>query len=92
MRFAAKRFLHILIFEIILLVSTHGFSFALPVFPDAQGFGTDTRAAYGAPNKPIICIVTTISGEIIGPQDSTRNGTKVKTGSLKALINFKSEN
>ncbi len=88
MRLVVKSLVYISIFQIILLGGTHKLSFALPAFPGAQGFGTDTRAAFGAENKPIICIVTTISGGNKGPIDSVRNGIKVKTGSLKALINF----
>jgi hypothetical protein len=88
MKLTEKSLRYILIFQIILFVGAHNSSFALSVFPGAQGFGTETRAAYGTPNKPIICIVTTIAGGSIGPNDSVRNGVKVKTGSLKALINF----
>lgn len=88
MKRAVKGIGYILIFQIILLTGIYKPSFALTVFPGAQGFGTQTRAAYGSPNKPIICIVTTVAGESIGPNDSVRNGIKVKTGSLKALINF----
>ena len=32
-----------------------------PIFPGAKGFGTNTRAAYGAANNPVICIVDTLA-------------------------------
>ena len=33
----------------------------MDIIPGLKGFGTDTRAAYGATNDPIICIVTNLS-------------------------------
>ena len=88
MKLDAKKLAYLFIFQVIIMISNPTLSWALPVFPGAQGFGTDTKVAYGAPNAPIICIVTTVSGEKEGPFDGFRNGVKVKTGSLKALIDF----
>jgi len=61
---------------------------ALPVVPGLKGFGTNTRAAYGAANDPIICIVTTLSHTKTSLSNSTRNGVSVKTGSFRACIDY----
>jgi len=61
---------------------------ALPVVPGLKGFGTNTRAAYGAANDPIICIVTTLSHTNASLSNSTRNGVSVKTGSFRACIDY----
>jgi len=61
---------------------------ALPVFPGAQGFGTETRAAYGGLNDPVICIVTDLTDNSDSINDETRNGVTVKTGSLRECIDF----
>jgi len=58
-----------------------------PVLPNAIGFGTETRAAYGAANDPIIYIVDNIGTSSSAPTNSTRNGVPVKVGSLLACIN-----
>ena len=44
-------------------------TWGLEIIPGLKGFGTDTRAAYGAVNDPIIFIVTDLS---------TDNGTPGK--------------
>ena len=64
------------------------FVMALPVVPGLKGFGTNTRAAYGAANDPIICIVNSNSHNVIPLSNSTRNGVSVKTGSFLACINY----
>lgn len=61
---------------------------ALSVFPGAKGFGTDTRAAYGAANDPAICVVTDLTDDDNGVVKSTRNGVPVKTGSFLECINY----
>lgn len=63
-------------------------AYALPVFPGAKGFGTDTRAAYGAANDPVICIVTDLTIDNAGVANSRRNGVSVKTGSLLECVNY----
>ena len=41
---------------------------SLPVFPSAEGFGTDTRAAYGLVGvNPTIYRINTLSGSSVGP-------------------------
>jgi len=60
----------------------------LPVFPGAKGFGTETRAAYSKGNNPIICIVNTLSHTSTSLSNSIRNGVAVKTGSLRACIDY----
>ncbi len=63
-------------------------AWGLDVIPGLKGFGTDTRAAYGATNDPVIFIVTDLSTNNGTPGDSTRNGTAVKTGSFLEAINY----
>jgi len=58
---------------------------ALKVFPGAMGFGTDTRAAYGGTEPPLICIVNTLN-PTASIQNSSRNGTAVITGGLNTLV------
>lgn len=70
----------------LMLFASFDLAEATPVFPSAKGFGTDTRAAYGAANDPIICIVTNLTNSANPLVNSTRNGTAVKTGSLRACI------
>jgi pectate lyase len=60
----------------------------LSIIPAAKGFGTETRAAYGAPNKPVICIVTNLSDKNGNIQHEKRNGVNVVTGSLRECTNF----
>lgn len=59
----------------------------LPIFPGAQGFGTGTLGGYGAPNPPLICVVTTTNPTAVA-RDATRNGVPVKTGGLKTLVDL----
>lgn len=73
------------LFALLLLV---GNASALQVIPDQYGFGTDTRAAYGAENDPVICIVTDLTMDNVGVGDSTRNGVSVKTGSFRECVNY----
>jgi len=59
----------------------------LPIFPGLQGFGTETRGAYGAAKPPLICIVTDWgSGGSL--TDETRNGVDVYTGTFEKCIDF----
>ena len=76
-------------FVIIIMVFTVcGTAEAKPVFLGAQGFGTDTRAAYGAANDPVIFVVTDLTTDNRTPGDSTRNGVPVKTGSFLEAVNY----
>jgi len=61
---------------------------ALDILPGLKGFGTETRAAYGAPNPPVICIVANLSNDDQAVIDANRNGIPVKTGSLIECINY----
>ncbi len=65
---------------------------AMPVFPGAKGFGTETRAAYANGINPTIFIVTNISNEDGTPGNSTRNGVAVKTGSFREACNYDVDN
>jgi len=58
------------------------------IIPGLKGFGTDTRAAYGAANDPVIFIVTDLTIDNGTPGDSSRNGTAVKTGSFLEAVNY----
>ena len=60
----------------------------LPIVPGLYGFGTDTRAAYGASNDPVIFIVTDLTTNNGTPGNSIRNGTPVKTGSFLEAVNY----
>lgn len=60
----------------------------MDIIPGLKGFGTDTRAAYGAVNDPVIFIVTDLTNGNGTPGNSTRNGTAVKTGSFQEAINY----
>ena len=42
-------------------------AFALDIIPGLKGFGTDTRAAYGAVNTPEICIVDDLTANAGNP-------------------------
>jgi len=60
---------------------------ALKVFPGAMGFGTDTRAAYGAKGDPVICIVSSLEAD--APLEiSVRNEKEVITGGLNTLVRY----
>jgi len=78
----------IFIVLILLCLSNPGIALAIPVFPGAIGYGSETRAAYGAINPPIICVVTNLSHSDATLVDSTRGGVAVKTGSLRACITY----
>ncbi|MFX0197725.1 MAG: hypothetical protein ACFFCW_16515 [Candidatus Hodarchaeota archaeon] len=61
---------------------------ALPVFPGAVGFGTDTSAGYYRPGgkTPAIYIVTSTNHASGTPALSERNGISVRTGTLLQCI------
>ena len=61
---------------------------SLPIVPGLYGFGTDTRAAYGVVNDPVIFIVTDLTNNNGTPGNSTRNGIPVKTGSFLEAIKY----
>ena len=60
----------------------------MDIIPGLKGFGTDTRAAYGAANDPKIFVVTNINHSNGTPGGSVRNGTAVKTGSFLEALNY----
>ena len=70
------------------LLSYYSNVYALDVVPGLKGFGTDTRAAYGAANDPVIFIVTDLTTDNGTPGNSTRNGVAVKTGSFLEALNY----
>ncbi|MFC1610669.1 hypothetical protein ACFL6C_06915, partial [Myxococcota bacterium] len=83
----------------LILVMFEPFALAqVPVFPGAVGFGTDTRAAYGATSNPVICVVNTLlhrQGQLAGATDgnapdgtATRNGIPVAEGSLLECLGY----
>lgn len=58
-------------------------AFALDIIPGLKGFGTDTRAAYGAANSPEICIVDDLTDNIGNPSwDAASYSVGVFKGSL----------
>ncbi len=59
---------------------------ALPVFPGAEGFGSETRAAYGGTGNPNIYVVNTLADNTIAPTMGTINGVTVYKGSLRACL------
>jgi len=61
-------------------------AYALPVFPDAVGFGTDTRAAYGGDEEPEICIVINLDPTGGQPTPSTRDGKPVFEGTFEQCL------
>lgn len=61
---------------------------ALDIIPNLKGFGTQTRAAYGGKNNPIILIVNSLEHKGGSVSDNYRNGVAVKTGSLLACLNY----
>jgi len=73
---------------ILMLILSASTAFALDVVPGLKGFGTDTRAAYGAANDPVIFVVTNLGTTNGTPGDSTRNGVAVKTGSFREALNY----
>lgn len=60
----------------------------MDVIPGLKGFGTGTRAAYGAANDPKIFVVTNTDHSNGTPGNSTRNGIPVKTGSFLEALNY----
>ena len=81
---------NLLVFAGLILVCTEVNISALPAFPGAVGFGTETRHAYTITNNPAICIVTNLTNTS-GLNDETRSlagGSTigVKTGSFLACI------
>ena len=57
--------------------------FALDIIPGLKGFGTDTRAAYGAANTPEICIVDSLLTTTGNPKwDATTYSVGVFKGTL----------
>jgi hypothetical protein len=90
-----KRGLIILFFGILFF---GGYVSSIPIFPGAQGFGANTRAAYGAVNDPVICVVDTIahrSGSLSGATNGnlpngivTRNGVSVAAGSFYECLHY----
>ena len=81
---------HLLVYSVAIALIIANAS-ALPVFPGAVGFGTDTRAAYGNGKNPVICIVDTLDATE-SLQDDTRNGIPVKTGGFKSCIDWAKDN
>jgi len=75
---------------VLLILIFSGITYALPVFPGAVGFGTETRAAYGGGQDPTICVVDTLTNSKSSPEyaleDESRNGVSVKTGAFRACI------
>ncbi len=65
---------------------------AKPVFPGAEGFGSDTKAMYGNNRNPTICIVTNRTNNNGTPKTEFRNGITVKTGSFREMLNFNVDN
>jgi len=64
----------------------------IPVFPGAEGYGSDTRAMYADDKNPQICIVTDLTDDNESLGDATRNGTPVKTGSFRECYNWNINN
>ncbi len=64
----------------------------LPIFPGAEGFGAETRAAYGGSGNPMICIVNTLTDNSNQLINGIRNGIPVKTGSLRSCLTYDSGN
>jgi len=78
---------------LLVLLMLSGMSYALPIFPGAVGFGTDTRGAYGADEPPVICVVDTLGSSHPGTSnfelpDETRESVSVKVGSLRECIGY----
>lgn len=66
---------------LLLFLSTS--AFALDIIPGLKGFGTDTRAAYGAANSPEICIVDSLLTTTGNPTwDATTYSVGVFRGTL----------
>jgi len=61
---------------------------ALDIIPNLKGFGTQTRAAYGGKNDPIILIVDSLEHRDGNVYDTYRNGVAVKTGTFLACLNY----
>ena len=61
---------------------------AISIGPTLQGFGTQTRAAYGSKNEPIILVVTNLSDRNGNLENDFRNGVPVKTGSFLECLNY----
>jgi hypothetical protein len=64
----------------------------IPVFPGAEGYGSDTRAMYADNKNPQICIVTDLTDDNGSLENATRNGTPVKTGSFRECYNWNIDN
>jgi hypothetical protein len=75
----------IVIFSIIFLAVQ---AKALNIVPDLNGFGTQTRAAYGGSANPIILIVTNLEHRAGHLSNDFRDGVPVKTGSLMDCLNY----
>jgi hypothetical protein len=60
----------------------------LPVFPGAEGYGSNTRAMYADGMSPQICIVTDLTDHNGVPGNSERKGIPVKTGSFRECYNW----
>ncbi len=63
-----------------------------PVFPGAEGYGSETRAMYADNRNPQICIVTDLTDDNGRLGTASRNGTTVKTGSFKECFLWKQPN
>ena len=62
---------------------------ALDIIPDLKGFGTDTRAAYGAANDPEICVVTSTAETTGVPSwDTVTYPADVYTGTLIQCLEY----
>lgn len=84
MNLIARHFFRVLLLVLLLPLN----AFALDVIPGQKGFGTDTRAAYGAANDPVICIVNdlAVDDDYTALVASTRNGVDVLVGTLGECI------
>ncbi len=65
---------------------------AIPVFPGAQGAGTDTRAAYGGPGDPVIIKVTNLNSSGAGSfyDAVTTDGPRVVVFEVSGVISLNS--
>lgn len=77
-----KRLLFYVLFFLVIPLS----AYSLQVFPGAEGYGTDTRAAYGGTGNPTIYVVNTLADNTTTPIQSTSNGVTVYKGSLRACL------
>jgi len=80
-----RQFLYII--SVLLILISPVFAARTGIFPNADGCGTDTMAAYGASNDPVICIVNSTADTSGTPSStSTRNGVDVLLGTAHQCI------